>query len=82
MTINLGIYKNILNNLGEEAIEDIHKLQIKPNENPRLWTMLMIRGGHFAALILDITANTKVTNVKEVKVIVHKTFHRYTSKGN
>ncbi|PKK80939.1 hypothetical protein RhiirC2_723275 [Rhizophagus irregularis] len=82
MTINLGIYKNILNNLGENAIEDIHKLQIKPNEkeNPRLWTMLMIRGGHFAALILDITANTKVTNAKEVKVIVHKTFHRYTTR--
>ncbi|GBB93992.1 hypothetical protein RclHR1_02270016 [Rhizophagus clarus] len=82
LTINLGIYKNILNNLGENAVKDIHKLQIKPNkgENPRLWTMLMIRGGHFAALVLDITANTKVTNAKEVKSIVHKTFHRYTTR--
>jgi len=29
---------------------------------------------------LDITKNTKVTHAKEVKVIVHKTFHRYTSE--
>ena len=83
--INLGIYKNTLINLGEKAIEDINKLQIKPNneENPRrLWTMLMIRGGHVAALILDITTNAKVTHAKEVKALVHKTFHRYTSKDN
>ncbi|RIA92797.1 hypothetical protein C1645_764109 [Glomus cerebriforme] len=81
ITINLGIYKNILSNFEKKAIDDIRKFQIKSNEeNPRLWTMLMIRGGHFAALILDITINTKVTHAKEVKAIVHKTFHRYTTR--
>ena len=79
ITINLGVYKNILNNF---AIDDIHKLQVKPNEeeNPRLWTILMVLGGHFAALVLDITENAKVTRPEEVKVITHKTFHRYTSE--
>jgi hypothetical protein len=82
ITINLGIYKNILNNFEDKAISDIHKLQVKLNEeeNPRLWTMLMIVGGHFAALVLDVTKNTKVTRPEEVKTIIHKTFHRYTSE--
>ncbi|CAG8606049.1 15942_t:CDS:2, partial [Funneliformis caledonium] len=79
-SINLGIYKNILNNFGDKDIDDIYKLQVKSNErqNPRLWTMIMIGGGHFAALILDVTKNSNVIHAKEVKAIVHKTFHRYT----
>ena len=84
ITINLGIYKNVLDHFGDtnKAIDDIHKLQVKPNEepNPRLWTMFMVMGGHFAALVLDITENIKVNRPEEVKVITHKTFHRYTSE--
>ena len=81
ITVNLGIYKNILNNFEDKAINDIHTLQIKnEKENPRLWTILMVLGGHFAALVLDITENAKVTRPEEVKVITHKTFHRYTSE--
>ncbi|CAI2172415.1 14514_t:CDS:2 [Funneliformis geosporum] len=81
-SINLGIYKNILYNFGDNDIDDIYKLQVKPNEkqNPRLWAMIMIGGGHFAALILDVTKNTNVFHAKEVKAIVHKTFHRYTTR--
>ncbi|CAG8500521.1 16572_t:CDS:2 [Cetraspora pellucida] len=81
----LGVYKHILNGRGNDpstVIEDIKRLQVKPSNNkPRYWTMLMISGGHFAGLILDITQNANVKNMEEVEVHVCKTFHRYTSEA-
>ncbi|CAG8445913.1 5435_t:CDS:2 [Dentiscutata heterogama] len=82
--VYLGVYKHVLKNRGNDpntVMEDIKRLQIKSNTNkPRYWTMLMISGGHFAGLVLDITQNTNVTNVDDVKVHVNKTFHRYTTR--
>ncbi|CAG8467554.1 1608_t:CDS:2 [Acaulospora morrowiae] len=81
--IYLGVYKNILYSKGDNQdnpIENIEKLQAKSKGQPRYWTMIMIGGGHFAGLVLDIASNSRVTNPKEVKVVVYKTFHRYTTR--
>ncbi|CAG8659436.1 16334_t:CDS:2 [Racocetra fulgida] len=80
----LGVYKHILNGRGNDpstVMEDIKRLQVKSGNNkPRYWTMLMISGGHFAGLILDMTQNVNVKNMEEVKEHVCKTFHRYTTR--
>lgn len=79
--IYLGVYKNILRHRGENnSLDDIKMLINSKDHEPRYWSMFMIGGGHFAGLVLDVARNSKVTNPKEVKAIVHKTFHRYTSK--
>lgn len=61
--------------------------------NGRRWTMLMVAGGHFAGLVVqvhrpdetdaekDLAGGKKKSKLKpEVEVIKHKTFHRYTSQ--
>ncbi|CAG8587251.1 8732_t:CDS:10 [Diversispora eburnea] len=80
--IYLGVYKNILHNRGGEGspLNDIKNLINPEDYKPKYWSMFIMGGGHFAGLILDIVQNLEVTNPKEIKVIVHKTFHRYTTR--
>ncbi|RHZ82636.1 hypothetical protein Glove_106g13 [Diversispora epigaea] len=79
--IYLGVYKNILHNRGEGSPHNDIKKLINPEDyKPKYWSMFIMGGGHFAGLILDIVQNLEVTNPKEIKVIVHKTFHRYTTR--
>ncbi|CAG8634375.1 13508_t:CDS:2, partial [Acaulospora colombiana] len=68
--VYLGVYRNTLYSKGDglgNPINDIKRLQVTSNEQQRYWTMLMIGGGHFAGLVLDIVLNSKVANPKEVK---------------
>ncbi|KAF9951904.1 hypothetical protein BGZ72_006680 [Mortierella alpina] len=50
---------------------------IKPTVQARYWTMIMIGGGHFAGLIMDLAGQVS-THGRDMKVVAHKTFHRYT----
>ena len=48
-------------------------------------TLLMVAGGHFAGMVVRIRPKAKnekqeVKGAGDVKVLKHKTFHRYTSK--
>lgn len=50
---------------------------IKPAVQARYWTMIMIGGGHFAGLVMDLAGQVS-THGRDLKVVAHKTFHRYT----
>ncbi|KAF9982299.1 hypothetical protein BGZ75_006337 [Mortierella antarctica] len=50
---------------------------IKPAVQARYWTMIMIGGGHFAGLVMDLAGQVS-THGRDMKVVAHKTFHRYT----
>ncbi|KAG0332581.1 hypothetical protein BG004_001188 [Podila humilis] len=46
---------------------------------PRYWTIFLLGGGHFAGMVVDLTGHVKrFSRVREIKVEVHKGFHRYT----
>ncbi|KAF9301161.1 hypothetical protein BGZ74_007038 [Mortierella antarctica] len=49
----------------------------KPTTKPRYWTLVLIGGGHFAGVIMDLAGQVS-THGRDMKVIAHKTFHRYT----
>ncbi|KAK3844539.1 MAG: hypothetical protein J3R72DRAFT_398006 [Linnemannia gamsii] len=68
-TVRLGIYKNALPNRG--LSEDV------PPKQARYWTLIMIGGGHFAGIVMDLAGQVS-THGRDMKVVAHKTFHRYT----
>ncbi|KAK3836781.1 MAG: hypothetical protein J3R72DRAFT_403097 [Linnemannia gamsii] len=50
---------------------------------PRYWTMILLGGGHFAGMVVDLRgqakkAHSQGSHVRELKIVAHKTFHRYT----
>ncbi|KAG0277741.1 hypothetical protein BGZ95_005436 [Linnemannia exigua] len=50
---------------------------------PRYWTMILLGGGHFAGMVIDLRgqdkkAHSQGSHVRELKIVAHKTFHRYT----
>jgi hypothetical protein len=57
----------------------------------RLWTLFMIAGGHFAGMVVRVSNTPDHLNPHaknkgkhkppEYEVLMHKTFHRYTSKS-
>ncbi|KAG0213717.1 hypothetical protein BGX28_003661 [Mortierella sp. GBA30] len=49
----------------------------KPANQARYWTMIMIGGGHFAGLVMDLAGQVSAHG-RDMKVVAHKTFHRYT----
>jgi len=59
-------------------------------QDGKLWTLFMIAGGHFAGMVVRVCkpasernskTNTSKTSKKvDMEIILHKTFHRYTSK--
>jgi hypothetical protein len=54
------------------------------NQGEKLWTLLMTAGGHFAGIVVRINQmNGQKIKGKhrpaEYEVVLHKTFHRYTS---
>ncbi|KAF9584418.1 hypothetical protein BGW38_006530 [Lunasporangiospora selenospora] len=49
----------------------------QPVVKPRYWTLIMLGGGHFAGLVMDL-AGQYIHNRREQKTVAHKTFHRYT----
>ncbi|KAF8926275.1 hypothetical protein EDD21DRAFT_141102 [Dissophora ornata] len=50
---------------------------IKPPNQARYWTLIMIGGGHFAGVVMDLAGQVS-SHGRDMKVIAHKTFHRYT----
>ncbi|KAG0345541.1 hypothetical protein BG004_003628 [Podila humilis] len=44
---------------------------------PRYWTLVLIGGGHFAGVVMDL-AGQVTRHGHDMKVVAHKTFHRYT----
>ncbi|PVG04726.1 hypothetical protein CPB86DRAFT_821333 [Serendipita vermifera] len=93
----LGIYRAIFP-LGMESsnyVREIQSMQIRQdrhstNEERRdekLWTLLMIAGGHFAGMVVRITGSQEHLNKGKAKhkhpeydILLHKTFHRYTTR--
>ncbi|KAF9969281.1 hypothetical protein BGZ73_008458, partial [Actinomortierella ambigua] len=57
--------------------EDKPAIVAQPEPTARYWTMILIGGGHFAGMIVDL-AGTTTYHGRETKIIHHKTFHRYT----
>ncbi|KAF9966471.1 hypothetical protein BGZ70_002260 [Mortierella alpina] len=52
---------------------------------PRYWTLILLGGGHFAAMVVDLRGETNKaacqgSHSRAIKVVAHKTFHRYTGK--
>lgn len=54
--------------------------------SPRYWTMILLGGGHFAGMVVDLRgeakkAHSQGSHTRELKIVAHKTFHRYTGKS-
>ncbi|KAG0025555.1 hypothetical protein BGZ82_009966 [Podila clonocystis] len=49
----------------------------KPSTKPRYWTLVLIGGGHFAGVVMDLAGQVSAHG-RDIKVVAHKTFHRYT----
>lgn len=73
-----GVYRTLL------STTSLNALQAKHYEGrQRYWTVIMLGGGHFAGGVIDVNKSIRgVFNFteSEVKMVVHKTIHRYTSK--
>lgn len=54
--------------------------QVTPDKaahQSRYWTLIMIGGGHFAGVVMDLAGQVS-HHGRDMKLIAHKTFHRYT----
>src|SRR6202000_293494 len=52
---------------------------IQPPKQARYWTLILIGGGHFAGIVMDLAGQVS-SHGRDMKVVAHKTFHRYTGK--
>lgn len=76
-----------LRNAGDYLAE-LKRLQLTPptpDEEERRITLLMVAGGHFAGMVISLRPKGRnesqaVKGAGEVRVLKHKTFHRYTSE--
>ncbi|KAH7043746.1 hypothetical protein BKA57DRAFT_427909 [Linnemannia elongata] len=78
-SVQFGIYKNALTNKGNCD----HLLAPATDAPPRYWTMILLGGGHFAGMVVDVRglakkAHSQGSHARELKIVAHKTFHRYT----
>ncbi|KAH7026832.1 hypothetical protein BKA57DRAFT_421727 [Linnemannia elongata] len=86
-TVRLGIYKNALPNQEQDQDWIKYQLQAKQQQQPaasiqppkqaRYWTLILIGGGHFAGVVMDLAGQVS-SHGRDMKVVAHKTFHRYT----
>ncbi|KAI9024487.1 hypothetical protein CLU79DRAFT_747427 [Phycomyces nitens] len=81
-SIHLGVYRTLFSKAADVAA--IQALQSKKYEGrPRFWTILMLGGGHFAGCVVDVNQSKGISEPsvdKQVKLITHKSFHRYTTR--
>lgn len=71
-----------------DYLEELRRLQLGPpveDEEERRIALLMVAGGHFAGMIVSLRPRGKserqdVKGAGDVRVLRHKTFHRYTSE--
>ncbi|KAF9348177.1 hypothetical protein BGX34_002631 [Mortierella sp. NVP85] len=43
----------------------------------RYWTLILLGGGHFAGVVMDLAGQVS-HHGRDIKMVAHKTFHRYT----
>jgi hypothetical protein len=60
-------------------------MQLRDGEERR-HTLLMVAGGHFAGMVIGLRPRGKnekqdVKGAGDVRILQHKTFHRYTSRS-
>ena len=94
----LGIYRALfpLRTEPEKYLDELRRMQ-SPVEDGRTWALFMIAGGHFAGAVVRVSGpdneNTQDPDVKprkqkvkkpkpDIEVLLHKTFHRYTSQSS
>lgn len=71
-----------------DYLRELSRMQLKgggEEDDERRITLLMVAGGHFAGMVVGLRPRAKnerqeVKGAGEVRVIKHKTFHRYTSE--
>ncbi|KAF9358824.1 hypothetical protein BGX26_000827 [Mortierella sp. AD094] len=45
----------------------------------RYWTLILLGGGHFAGMVVDLAGqSSKAHHARDLKIVIHKTFRRYT----
>ncbi|CAO3675780.1 unnamed protein product [Umbelopsis ramanniana] len=73
--VHLGVYNSVRRNVPLE-----HD-QLR-GDHTRMWTMIMVGGGHFAAAVIDVGKSRaqESNSSRATSVIAHKTFHRYTTR--
>ncbi|WVR03805.1 hypothetical protein IAU60_000801 [Kwoniella sp. DSM 27419] len=86
----LGVHRALFPPFENAAdyLTELRNMQLKGNEEQdgeRRLTLLMVAGGHFAGMVVGIrprgkTEKQEVKGAGEVRVIKHKTFHRYTTR--
>ncbi|KAI8093888.1 uncharacterized protein BX664DRAFT_358263 [Halteromyces radiatus] len=83
---HLGIYRVLLESKKNiSSVDAIQRLQQSSDhgKQTRLWTLLMMGGGHFAGAIIDVNQSKGLMEQqlnKQVHIHTHKTFHRYTTR--
>ncbi|KAI9511585.1 hypothetical protein F5148DRAFT_1170193 [Russula earlei] len=90
----IGVYKALfpLNSDPTSYVDELKSMQRGGGTEGRKWAMFMTAGGHFAGVIVrvskpEIEEETLQTTKKRLKrerpdteVLLHKTFHRYTTR--
>ncbi|KAF9117119.1 hypothetical protein BGX27_003581 [Mortierella sp. AM989] len=61
----------------QRQAKQLHDTAYKPTNQARYWTLIMIGGGHFAGVVMDLAGQVS-SHGRDMKVVAHKTFHRYT----
>ncbi|CAO3594068.1 unnamed protein product [Absidia cylindrospora] len=83
---HLGVYRVLLESRKNvsSSLDAVQQIQQPTNQSsPRLWTLLMMGGGHFAGAIVDVGQSKGLAEQqlsKQVNILTHKTFHRYTTR--
>ncbi|WWC96949.1 hypothetical protein V866_003825 [Kwoniella sp. B9012] len=71
-----------------DYLTELKRMQLSGNDEEdgeRRLTLLMVAGGHFAGMVVSIkprgrSEKQEVKGAGEVRVLKHKTFHRYTTR--
>lgn len=86
----LGVYSAVFPmNIDPTEYDYVKELKMMQDgdQEGKLWTLLMTAGGHFAGVVVKINQSNGQQQLKikgkhkpaEYEVLLHKTFHRYTS---
>ncbi len=91
----IGVYRALFTLKLDPAwyIDELKSMQTGGGPEGRKWAIFMTAGGHFAGAIVRVSkpevdeevsksAKQKRLKVPDTEVLLHKTFHRYTSRYN
>ncbi|KAI9260565.1 hypothetical protein BDA99DRAFT_572655 [Phascolomyces articulosus] len=78
-SFHFGVYRKLT-----ETLDGLQRMQAtRFEQRKRVWTIIMMGGGHFAGAVIDVNKSIRgphKLDVNEVKMVAHKTFHRYTTR--